>query len=235
MSRWENVQELLSAITEFVDKTQEATLENFLQDVSLVSSVDKWDDKFNAVTLMTLHSAKGLEFPIVFITGLEEGLLPFYNSHIDRKDLEEERRLFYVGMTRAMEILLLSHARLRFRFGELSYQTPSQFLDEIDETLLDRIKHTRKSIPADTIGLKMSSSRRKKIKPDSYYFSDEMPNYESGASNELQVGTIVEHDVFGRGKVLHIAGRGDSLKAVIDFNSVGRKNLMLKYAQLKIV
>jgi DNA helicase-2/ATP-dependent DNA helicase PcrA len=235
MSRWENVQELLSAITEFTDKTQEATLENFLQDVALVSSVDKWDDKFNAVTLMTLHSAKGLEFPVVFIAGLEEGLLPFYNSNIDRKDLEEERRLFYVGMTRAMKILFLSHARLRFRFGELSYQTPSQFLDEIDETLLDKVKHTRKSIPADAIGMKISSPRRKKIKSDSSYFSDEMPDYESSSANELQMGTIVEHDVFGRGKVLHVAGRGDSLKAVIDFNSVGRKNLMLKYAQLKIV
>ncbi|MBI4811480.1 MAG: UvrD-helicase domain-containing protein [Ignavibacteriales bacterium] len=108
MARRENVHELLSAISEFAAEQPNATLESFLQEVSLVADVDEWDNEFNAVTLMTLHSAKGLEFPIVFITGLEEGLLPYYNSSLDTVELEEERRLFYVGITRTMNKLFLS-------------------------------------------------------------------------------------------------------------------------------
>src|SRR5690606_25154148 len=131
ISRWENVQELLSAITEFQEQREGATLEQFLEEVTLVSDVDAWEGTSNAVTLMTLHSSKGLEFPVVMITGLEEGLLPFYSATIDRPALEEERRLTYVGMTRAKEKLYLSHARMRYRFGEPATPGPSRFLSEI--------------------------------------------------------------------------------------------------------
>jgi len=127
MARWENIQEVLSAISEYIDEHPEGTLESFLEEVALVSDIDQWEDKHNAVTLMTLHSAKGLEFPVVFVTGLEEGLLPFYTTTIDQTELEEERRLLYVGITRAMRKLYLTHSRTRYRFGDVSFQNPSSF------------------------------------------------------------------------------------------------------------
>jgi DNA helicase-2/ATP-dependent DNA helicase PcrA len=240
LARWENVQELLSAISEFSERNSEATLENFLQDVSLVSDVDHWEDKLNAVTLMTLHSAKGLEFPVVFIAGLEEGLLPFYSSDPDRKDIEEERRLLYVGFTRAMSNLFLSYARVRFRFGEMSYQTPSRFIDEIDVSLIETKKQTSSYFVSESMQRKKEiypskRKKQKKVNVDSTYFSDEMPDYDSASIEKLQTGILVEHDIFGKGKILHLAGSGDSLKAVVDFSSVGKKNLMLKYARLKIL
>ena len=240
IARWENVQELLSAITEFSEQNAEATLENFLQDVTLVSDVDRWEDKFNAVTLMTLHSAKGLEFPVVFIAGLEEGLLPFYSSEPDRKTLEEERRLLYVGLTRAKKILFLCHARIRFRFGEISYQSPSRFIDEIDSSLIETKRSIAKHYAAETAKRKIADSsvkarRMKKEKSESHYFTDEQPDYDGQSDEMLHEGAVVEHEIFGKGKIVRISGSGDSQKAVVEFSDVGRKNLMLKYARLKIL
>ncbi|MEK7671775.1 MAG: 3'-5' exonuclease, partial [Bacteroidota bacterium] len=136
LTRRENVMELLSALSEFNDLRPDAGLDGFLQEVSLVSDVDQAEFGRNAVTIMTLHAAKGLEFPVVFITGLEEGLFPLSNSMLDRKELEEERRLFYVGITRAMKKLYLLYALTRYRFGEFTYSVKSRFLDEIDESLV---------------------------------------------------------------------------------------------------
>jgi DNA helicase II / ATP-dependent DNA helicase PcrA len=237
IARWENIQELLSAVSEYAQAQEEATLENFLQEVSLVSDVDRWDDRSNAVTLMTLHSAKGLEFPVVFIAGLEEGLLPIYNSYVEQKDLEEERRLLYVGMTRAMEKLFLSHARVRFRFGEISYQSASRFLDEIGSDHIDSVVHrtanrfSRESSPALTYRKPVTKQNHE----DTHFFADEVPDYESDSSITLRLGASVEHPNFGRGTVRQISGSGELLKIVVDFPSVGRKNLMAKYAHLKIV
>lgn len=241
MGRWENVQELLSGISEFSASRPEAKLEDFLQEVSLIADVDEWDDHANAVTLLTLHSAKGLEFPVVFITGLEEGLLPFYSEPIDRKDLEEERRLFYVGMTRAMRKLYLSHTRIRFRFAEMTYQSPSRFLEEVPpeliETVASRGKYSR--LEAAAAGDRRRRPGREKIaEPRSSPFpADEFPDYENGEGEleKLHVGGLVEHELFGRGKVLHLSGKGESLKAVVNFPSAGKKNLLLKYARLKIL
>lgn len=238
MARWENVQELLSAITEFAAQREDPSLENFLQEVSLVSDLDQWDDKHNAVTLMTLHSAKGLEFPVVFITGMEEGLLPFYNGTIERKEIEEERRLFYVGVTRAMKKLYLTHARIRFRFGEMTYQSPSRFLEEIDKTLLSVTGNSfMASRPQSSRSAPVRSPARKHADPDPLFHADQQPDYdtESTSARDFHTGTLVEHDVFGRGKVLNILGQGDALKAVVDFPGIGRKNLLLRYARLKIL
>ena len=113
MNRWENVQELLSAITEYSHEHQDATLESFLEEVALVADIDQWEGEKNAVTLMTLHASKGLEFSVVFIAGLEEGLLPFYSSTSESADVEEERRLMYVGITRAEQKLYITHTRMR--------------------------------------------------------------------------------------------------------------------------
>ena len=242
LERWQNVQELLSALMEFSSQREDATLESFLQDVSLVSAVDDLDPNRNAVTLMTLHSAKGLEYPVVFIAGVEEGLLPLSNSFVGRKELEEERRLFYVGITRAMTKLYLSMAQMRFRYGETAYQSPSRFLDEIPadlkETLMVRSKRLIKSRPEGT-AKRFSFDREpsESVLSDATYHADPMPDYESDsdAVEALSIGKMVEHIDFGQGKIIGLSGEGDAMKAVVDFDSVGRKNLMLKYARLKVL
>ncbi len=241
MARWENVQEVLSAITEFASQHDTATLDQFLQEISLVSDLDQLNDKRNAVTLMTLHSAKGLEFPVVFIAGLEEGLLPFYNSSIERKELEEERRLFYVGMTRAMQKLFLTHTRSRFRFGEVSYQSPSRFIEEvgtqfISEENTGRSLMSRREFSHTSSGYRPATKQRG-MRDIHSFFPDEQPDYEhqTDQTEHLRVGILVHHDTFGKGKVVHLGGEGEEQKAVIDFQGIGRKNLLLKYARLKVL
>jgi ATP-dependent DNA helicase UvrD/PcrA len=242
MSRWENVQELLSGINEFDASREKASLEDFLQEVSLVADVDRWDTSFNAVTLMTLHSAKGLEFPTVFIAGLEEGLLPLYTPQFENNDVEEERRLFYVGITRAMETLCVSHARLRFRYGDLSYQTRSRFLDEIDASLIEieisPVSHLEKRSINRAVPLKRgrtSRSDRKSREVSQFADLDPRVDYISDEEKTLVVGTLVEHEYFGTGKVVYVNGKGETMKAVVDFDSVGRKNLMVKFARLRLL
>lgn len=247
LSRWENVQELLSAITEHAANNPEATLESFLEEVALISPVDEETSQQNAVTLMTLHAVKGLEFPVVFITGLEEGLFPLYQTAPDMAEMEEERRLCYVGITRAMVKLFLSHTRMRYRFGELTYPVASRFLSEIDESLLtfERARmnfssHNRQA------GIFENRSRRRniqsKIGSDDFTrtetsFGNEAPEYEDESQEtvHLHVGVRVEHESFGKGKVVQLAGKGDSAKAVVLFDDVGTKNLMLKYARLRVL
>lgn len=250
LSRRENVQELLSAITEFSSEKPDGTLADFLEDVSLISDVDTWDDDRNVVTLMTLHSAKGLEFPVVFITGLEEGLFPLYPSEIDRIELEEERRLFYVGVTRTMRKLFLSYARSRLRYGEVTFPTRSRFIDEIpEEHFLVERKGTRRrertryvrdeglteALPrAATI----NSERAPSIELDFHQGSSEAHDgFERGNTGipALRVGCIVEHEMFGRGQVLGVSGRGETAKAIVHFDDYGTKHLMLKYANLKVI
>jgi len=235
LSRWENVQELLSAISEFTADHEGSGLAEFLEDAALVAAVDDLDENRNAVTLMTLHSAKGLEYPVVFITGLEEGLLPLYTSMIETKELEEERRLCYVGITRAMKKLFFSYARIRYRFGEMTYQSSSRFLEEIPDELVEKSGRQRYTgLPERSVHTP-AWRRRSSPDEDSHYHSDVVPDYDHGdeEGERMNVGMHVEHSVFGRGKILAISGQGESLKAVIDFDSVGRKNLLLKYAHLK--
>ncbi|MFI5251012.1 MAG: ATP-dependent helicase [Bacteroidota bacterium] len=238
LGRWENVQELLSAISEAADTNPEFTLEKFLEDVALVSDIDQWSDEQNAVTLMTLHSAKGLEFPVVFITGLEEGLFPFYNTEIDKKELEEERRLYYVGITRAKRKLYLSYARSRYRFGDLTYPSPSRFIDEIGEEFVETPARHRqeRTVIHDHVAAKTKTRARQKDTTSSY-FTDESPDYEneSDISRELKVGIFVEHELFGKGRILSLTGSGEASKAVVEFPNIGRKNLLLKYANLKLL
>ena len=242
LSRWENIQELLSAISEFSAEHPDATLETFLEEVSLIADIDKWDESKNAVTLMTAHAAKGLEFPVVFIAGMEEGLFPLYMSVVDQKELEEERRLFYVAMTRAKHKLYLSTAGLRYRFGAPSYQTSSRFLEEIDQRHI-RTERSRLASSATsplrrgpTESAKTDRRMAEKL-TESQYFSDSQPDYEgeSQVVPEVRIGTKVEHEVFGRGKVVEVYGGGDQSRAVVDFLSVGRKHLLLRFARLRLI
>ncbi|MGD0337637.1 MAG: UvrD-helicase domain-containing protein [Bacteroidota bacterium] len=237
--RWENIQELLSAITEYCAEKPSATLENFLEEVSLIADVDRWDDQRNTVTLMTLHAAKGLEFPVVFVAGLEEGLFPISVASMDQSEIEEERRLFYVGITRAMKKLYLSYAHTRYRFGSMSFQARSRFVDEVDEGLVEKeIRHTRppksEQKPA-AILLRKPQHRRSHTADQTY--NDVHPDYEneSQESVDLHVGVRVVHDAFGEGRIVSLSGKGENARASVAFDSVGLKQLLIKYANLRIV
>jgi len=250
LSRWENIQELLSAITEFLRESSDAPLSSFLEEVSLISDIDTWERDRNAVTLMTLHSAKGLEFPVVFISGLEEGLFPLYPSDIEHAELEEERRLFYVGVTRTMQKLFLSYVRSRIRYGDVTFPVRSRFVDEIPQELISivrtgarRRERTQLQSEEERRGYGTSVNRRKKerlpsLEVDFHQGNSETHDGFEGATESgisLKVGCTVEHEMFGRGRVLGISGMGDSAKAIVQFETAGRKHLMLKYANLRVV
>jgi len=245
LSRWENIQELLSAVTEFCEENPDKGLADFLESISLIADVDKWNDSRNTVTLMTLHSAKGLEFPVVIMAGMEDGLFPLYNSHPDDDEIEEERRLCYVGMTRAQEKLFMTYTRFRYRFGEGYYPTISRFVDEIKPSLVvqhqsssntgwtngSRSRAERRAFLGTTTDNTVKRKRKRQQKPTAHFAYED----ESQDVPQLRTGSLVEHQEFGKGRVLALSGRGDTMKAVVDFDSAGQKSLMLKFANLKIL
>jgi DNA helicase II / ATP-dependent DNA helicase PcrA len=241
MGRWENVQELLSAISEFSNDRPDGTLESFLEEVALISDIDTWEGEHNAVTLMTLHASKGLEFPVVMIAGLEEGLLPFYSSTIESSDVEEERRFFYVGITRTEQKLYITHTSLRYRFGDVTYPSESRFLHELGIENIERVgmKPQRQRVTDSIFEFDTPShaARRaeKQKKEEAAFSSDIMPDYESESQEpfEIKRGAIVRHEVFGYGRVMVVSGKGDAQKAVVDFESFGTKSLIVKYARLR--
>lgn len=234
LNRWENIQELLSAISEFVHDHPDGTLETFLEEVSLVSDIDMWEGERNVVTLMTLHASKGLEFPVVFIAGLEEGLLPFYTNPLDGSNVEEERRLFYVGITRAEQKLYITHTRMRYRFGEITYPQPSRFLSELGSKHIEQkagVDHYTSQQFSRSSKTKISSQKQ----PESSFFADEMPSYEHESQEvwQLKRGAIVYHESFGKGRILDVNGKGESQKVVVQFEQYGTKQLFVKYAHLR--
>jgi DNA helicase-2/ATP-dependent DNA helicase PcrA len=220
-NRIENVKELISATSEFKERSENPTLEGFLEEVSLITDIDQWDDTKDAVTLMTLHAAKGLEFPVVFIAGLEEGLFPLSRSLENPSDLEEERRLFYVGITRAEKRLFLSHALHRRRFGDMT-NLRSRFLDEIPEELLQVEDHV--SARAEAFA-KADLGRIETFSPDTANVYDSL----------LQVGTRVIHSHWGEGQIIQREGFGENLKLTVVFKGGIKKKLLAKYANLEIV
>ena len=232
MDRMYNVQELLSGISEYTDNTEGASLEGFLQEVSLVTDLDKYDDEKNAVTLMTTHSSKGLEYPVVFITGLEDGIFPLSSSMMEQEEMEEERRLFYVAITRAMQKLYMTYALQRYRFGNVSYQMKSRFINEIDTGKLNYIKSTAMTRHKSRSGNEEGSS----IKYEYYKnkTSDDVLNDIFREDMGVKKGSVVFHNNFGKGKVIDVTGRGDAKKASIHFDKVGVKNIILKYANLTL-
>lgn len=223
MSRYENIQELLSAVQEYSKENPNATLDDFLSEVSLVAGVDQYDEKVNSVTMMTIHSAKGLEFPVVFITGLEEDIFPLNPRFDSDSKIEEERRLFYVALTRAKEKVYLSYARSRYRFGEVAYQSKSRFLDELDE----------KTYEESNGGSGRKTGRRKRDFYDEYY-QEGYDDFDQ-ERRSLRVGSRVTHSIFGMGKILQINGTGDMQRVTIAFEEHGTKQLLTKFANLKLV
>lgn len=237
LSRWENVQELLNAAQQFGDTAglAEDTLENFLADISLFTDADKDDDDDDKVSLMTIHSAKGLEFKSVFVVGMEETLFP--SSMVEtRADLEEERRLFYVATTRAEKRLTLTLAKSRYRYGQIQYNEPSRFLEEVDPQYLKLPrKPSRSPMPkpvstesrrTQRVINKKKATEARPVIPDSFAPSD---------PNNIVPGVQVRHLKFGVGKVLAVEAIGDNKKATVFFESKGQKVLLLKYAKLQVL
>jgi len=223
MSRYDNIQELLSAVQQYSKENPDAKLDEFLAEVSLVSGVDQYNEKENSVTLMTVHSAKGLEFPLVFITGLEEDIFPLSPKFDSDSKLEEERRLFYVALTRAKQKVFLTYARSRYRFGEVAYQSKSRFIDELDENTIEEFNGTG--------GRK--SGRRKRDLVDEFY-QESYDDYDQ-ERRSLRVGSRVVHQIFGVGKILQIVGTGDLQRVTIAFEESGTKQLLTKFANLKLL
>lgn len=264
LSRYENVQELLNSIKEFTDTApvQEDTgeilaedtgLGTYLQQVSLLTDMDNEEDDQPRVKLMTIHAAKGLEFPVVYVVGLEEGLFPGMQSLNDRNDLEEERRLFYVASTRAMNKLVLSYANMRYRFGNLMYCEASRFIEEVPEELVE-LKGMPKASPASSGGAQRqhytqgarkqrSTSGNAAKGPAGTKPKPKTPTYTHTPSDDfqpdnpadLQTGMTVEHQRFGFGKVVNIDGNPDNRIAMVQFQKAGSKRIMLKYAKLRIL
>ena len=217
-------------------------LEDFMQDVALLTDQDTENDKdFNKVTLMTVHAAKGLEFPYVFVVGLEENMFPNIMSSESQESLEEERRLFYVAVTRAEKRLFLSFATTRFKWGQFIDSEKSRFIDEIDERYLEKHEHypsfelkkskkfvyNKKQPSVDKLQLNIKNRKLKKV--------TNISNNDFSDTSKIQNGMNVKHSSFGIGKVITISGEGASRKATVFFKGIGQKNMLLKFAKLEII
>jgi DNA helicase-2/ATP-dependent DNA helicase PcrA len=292
VSRYENIQELLNGIKDFVDQPRSPqedelnelikptltkgeeenlfkennndylkTLDEFMQEITLLTNVDSEDEKDqdnNKVSLMTIHSAKGLEFPYVYIVGLEENLFPSQLSTNSRTELEEERRLFYVAITRAEKNATLSFATTRYRYGNITYCEPSRFIDEIDERFLEypegqsnklfdgsdpfaafRKNYETRANDKETITSAGANAISFNPKPKKLIRLNTIPNASSNASIDtnlnkaLILGDFVMHEKFGKGQISRIEGIWPETKAIINFENIGNKNLLLKFAKLQ--
>jgi len=274
VSRFENIEELLNAIKEFTENPsaaepynelalmeengnsvntkpvnggeQQKTLGMFMQDVALLTDLD-YDDGENEdrVTLMTIHAAKGLEFPYVFVVGLEENLFPSIQSVGSRADLEEERRLFYVAITRAQKKLTISYAENRYRWGDLTICEPSRFINEVPEKFIDFPKrisiHDKGFQSPDNFSNILTGFNPGFTKPvnlKNFKKLSSLPgigNNSSSDTEDIQPGMEVEHDRFGKGKVISLEGFGPNKKATVFFPGIGQKQLLLRFARLKLL
>lgn len=263
ISRTENIQELLNSVKEFTENQKEIedgdpTIAGFMEDVALLTDADNdKDEDNNKVSLMTIHLAKGLEFPIVFIVGMEESLFPSMMSMGSRADLEEERRLFYVALTRAEKEAYLTYTQMRYRWGKLVDCEPSRFLEEIDESFLDiqvpeftpfsgaygesdnsgsggntvRRAPAGRSPQRNREPQRVLPKRKNLRKIESSLPSTDEGNFAD--ADEINVGDMVKHQRFGHGRIKEMEGSGPNKKAVIQFDNVGEKKLLLKFAKLE--
>ena len=224
-ARAENIGELLSVAKDFQDTNPSGTVEDFLEQVALVNDVDSFEQEESKVTLMTLHAAKGLEFPIVFLGGLEEGLFPHSRTLMNPEEVEEERRLAYVGITRAEKELYISNATTRTVFGRTSGYLPSRFIDEIPEELVDGLRAKRK-VPDDIkrhVPQHMSVTSRPVTKPI----------VRNEVIADWKIGDTAIHSKWGNGKVINVAGEGAGMKLTIEFPTQGVRVVMAKFAPVK--
>ena len=258
-TRMQNLEEFLTVAIEFEEESADNTLPEFLESITLSSDVDEMQDEDNTVTLMTLHSAKGLEFPVVFLVGMEEGIFPGYKSIGEPKELEEERRLFYVGITRAKQFLHLTCAKHRTIFGSTSYNAVSRFIKEIPDNLLDGVVNNDQEekfndmpynweygkTPAGKVTTYKFDEAKTEIKPKSTYQFRTAESFLSSlsqkqASSEVDItkykeGMRIYHKKFGEGIIQKIEAEGDDYKLDIQFDKSGHKRLMAKFANLEII
>jgi DNA helicase II / ATP-dependent DNA helicase PcrA len=227
--RAENLKELVNSVVDYEKAAETPTLEAYLDQVSLVADVDKMDDKKNCVTLMTMHNAKGLEFPIVFITGMEEGLFPHNNSMEEDDEVQEERRLCYVGMTRAKDILYLTGAACRYVYGTPQWRAPSRFLSEIPKDMI-HVTGKAASIVATEGGLYEVAGAKKRKEFDEL----KDPEWDEDAvMAPYGLGDTVKHKKFGKGMIIALMGSGEDLKVTVSFPNHGKKQLLAKMANLE--
>ena len=235
ISRFENIQELLNSIKEFVDNPENSSfnIDKFLQEISLMTDQD-YDDDSNEeyISLMTIHMAKGLEFPVVFVVGVEEDLFPSQMMITTREDLEEERRLFYVAITRSMNKLYLTYSNTRYRYGMLKDCQMSRFIKEINPLYLENESNlVNKSFIKNVL-----REKKKNIKPISKFLKNNINSqFTSSNINELKEGVNVKHPSFGSGEIMKIDIDANQKKAIVKFKSVGEKTLLLNFAKLKII
>ena len=282
LSRQENLEELFGSIQDFVEsrkeegRPHETGLADFLKEVSLQTDIesDTDDDDSSRVSLMTIHSAKGLEFPTVFIVGLEENIFPSLMSTNSKREIEEERRLFYVAITRAERHCILTYAKSRYRYGRMEFQTPSRFLNDINPNLIKTdgtSGFSANSRPMDS-DFRKSGFLQNRNPVASQFKADpkmrEVPHNEESAVNEtfsprfkrlynlsagnscsnktishsensamvgLKEDCVIEHERFGKGKVIRLEGTGENLKATVQFENAGTKQLLVKFARFKVV
>ena len=267
-TRIENLEEFLTVAIEFEEQSADNTLAEFLENITLSSDIDNLEDQEDSVTLMTLHSAKGLEFPVVFLVGMEEGIFPGYKSIGEPKELEEERRLFYVGITRAKQYLYLTCAKHRTIFGSTSYNQVSRFVKEIPEELLEGYAEvverntsnnedfkdfgyrwsygkgqTVKTYKIDEPEVKAVASSIVDTKPKNNFqfrtaesFLNTIKNKDEGIDlSKYQVGQRVYHKKFGEGVITKLEKEDDDIKVDLEFDKVGHKRLMAKFAGLEIL
>jgi len=250
MMRRDNVLEFQNAISFYEKGNSNPSLSAFLQEISLITDQDKFDENKPAITLMTVHASKGLEFPVVFVVGLEENLFPVGARTGFEVDIEEERRLFYVAITRAEERLYFSHARTRYKFGEEQRQMRSRFIDEVDAGVVRTETGSTITQKADRFSLDESSSRSKSTGATTIEYDWESPisgkTKQSASGNTIQydlqdgddpfqVGALVQHAKFGPGKIINRTGSGMDAKVVVFFKSRGQKKLMLRAAPLQVI
>ncbi|MDR0364443.1 MAG: UvrD-helicase domain-containing protein [Bacteroidales bacterium] len=260
ISHKDNIEELLNGVQAFTEGEIDApgsavietepkrlrTLDTFMQDIALVSNVDEKNDNPNTVSMMTIHAAKGLEFPFVYIAGLEENLFPNTQMLTSRLDLEEERRLFYVAVTRAERQLTLSYAQMRFRWGNLTFCEPSRFLTEIDDELVLDIpkKMSMPSIESSSSKSESSVKEKKPIIPVQKPISLKLKklseispamSQSSAIYVDIQENMRVFHQKFGKGTVKNIEGKGDNKKAIVLFDDAGERTLLMRFAKLDVI
>ena len=270
-NRIANLEEFLNVAVEFEEESADNGLSDFLEGITLSSDLDNMEEAEESVTLMTLHSAKGLEFPVVFLVGMEEGIFPGYKSIGEQKELEEERRLCYVGVTRAKENLFLTNSKQRTTFGSTTHNPPSRFLQEIPKELLDGYEDAVTSMPKKenifgdsgytwSYGSKNNGNIKtyKNVEPQyatsatsvqknngitgfAFRTAESFLNNIGKKSNNnidfsaYQSGVRVYHKKFGEGTINYVEPEGEDLKVDINFDKVGHKRLMAKFANLEVL
>lgn len=258
-TRMQNLEEFLTVAIEFEEESADNTLPEFLESITLSSDVDEMQDEDNTVTLMTLHSAKGLEFPVVFLVGMEEGIFPGYKSIGEPKELEEERRLFYVGITRAKQFLYLTCAKHRTIFGSTSYNAVSRFIKEIPDNLLDGVVNNDQEEKFNDMSYNWEYGKTSAGKVTTYKFDEAKNEIKQKSTYQFRTaesflsslsqkqansgvditkykeGMRIYHKKFGEGIIQKIEAEGDDYKLDIQFDKSGHKRLMAKFANLEII